>query len=722
MTSAVEIACPLADNSTSLTLAADGPGGWPVVDVRPATRISLQEAVRRVLNSKRYIGSRNKATVKTWVYGLAEKARGQADGPVMYQRCLFVPPRLHPALYELADQEHVDGSAVAELPEVKRNRGIAKRQAVLGFAAFVGTPEGKALGRTKARERFVHERADHYRYRDGEGREHVLDLSERSLHRWETLNRKGGLAALCKDGRGGAVKDDLAADAVANYWALRNDPRKFKVKHCWRVIAKEASRRGWNWFGKYGACLFWDRRNRNDRALTLNQRGDLAYAQKSGPYLEIDPESFEPGECWVGDDTTCDLWVAFPDGQIARPVLSTLMDWRSRGIVGWRLAKTGNEHGILLAFRKGCDAFGPPSVVIADNGKNYSSYLWQGGKPKRITYRRPGGLAERFDGIFARLDIRASWAIPYNPNAKARLERWFGTLEDQLVRTFPSYCGSTPEDRPEEHADLVAKAVDFDVFVAALAKWIDVYHATPHSGEGMGGLTPLQVMATRTRKRVIPDEVRDSLLAAWPRPVSLGRNGVAIRVAGAVLRFGQFEPKLLALNPKTKLRVSYDPENLDSIVVWDMEGRYVCRAEANRKFNRSVNTEALREAMRQKARAKRALREAAKVGQTLTHLRDPQELAIEALARDAERRRKPDPQPPEGGLALVPVQSPFQGAPKASEITRRAVGAEAMDDARARLEQFNRRNAAREAESREGSAWDRLTEWAEGQELEAAHG
>ena len=161
------------------------------------------------------------------------------------------------------------------------------------------------------------------------------------------------------------VRTGLASEAVALYWALRNDPRKFSLAHCHRVVADESARNAWTWHHTCTACAAWDRSTRNDRGLMLNREGDQRFTQTCGRYI-------------------------------------------------------------------------------------------------------------------------------YNPNGKARLERWFRTLEEQFCKTFPSYCGRSPEDRPDEHAKLVRHAVPFEEFEAKLRQYMAIYNDTPHSrmsahSDGFGG-------------------------------------------------------------------------------------------------------------------------------------------------------------------------------------------------------------------------------------------
>lgn len=517
----------------------------------------------------------------------------------------------------------------------------------------------------------------------------------------------------------------MSAEAVKLHWTLRHDPRQFSIRHVWRLVKLEAKENGWNYFPKYSTCAAWDKRTRNERALVLNQRGDLKYAQVAGRYIEQDAESFEPGECWVGDNTTADAWVIMPNRDICRPVGSFWMDSRSRTVVGWRFTRAASEHSLMASLGDGADRFGLPGHVIVDNGKDFTAWSFTGGKVRNCKQHRSPDTIEAAEGIFQLCAITLHPSTPYNPNSKL-IERWFRTFSEQCMKSLPSYCGGCADDRPEGHAALAAKAIPFADFIAHVAAYVDQYNNTPHTGDGMNGRTPLQVIATATTKRTMPDAVRDLCLQTWVRPLKLGRNGVRVRIAGATLGFGWDEPALRALPIGTPLRIGYDPEDLRSVTVWTLDYKFVCRARANRKFNRKVAGEDLRQALREIRAEKRALREVRKAG--LDYLRDPMERTLAALAADAAERRLPDPPGPDGGPILVPVRTPLELPSKTVQPMRKAVGdgvgaadaaavnpdADGLPDMQRRMAAFAEKSRAERAGRARESVFDRLGQFVRG--------
>jgi transposase InsO family protein len=690
-------------------IALDAAPQWRIVDHAPAGFVTMAEAVRRAKASALWPGKRNAQAIYATLYRLAGKAVDDVLSPALFNGELFIPTTLHESLHTFAVRAESDDGLLS-FPIERRNRGTARLKAIAALALFQGSPEGRALGLTEAVKEFVRRNAQGIDYNDGSGGKCKLGVSVPSLYAWKRLHETGGIVALAEDGRGGYDRRGPSQEAVDLFNTIRHDPRQFKTATAWRRVRLEARKRHWRWFESLSTCRAWDKRTRDDRALALNRRGEKHYRSSTEPYLESDPESFEPGQMWESDHTTINVWLRLANGRIVRPVLTLFLDWRSRTVVGFKLVVSGNQESILAAFGSGCRAHGVPDCVKFDNGKDFSAWAWTGGAPKRLRQGASDEFVRRIDGLAPRLGVNIQWATPYTPNAKARIERHFRTLDDQFCRVWPSYCGNTPDNRPEAHRDLVDKAVDFAEFAASLAKWIAVYNETPHSGEGMDGRTPLQVISLATRRRVLTDGQADELLAMWPKPVNVQRFGVGIRIAGTTLHFGAFEPAIRALAIGTQVRVSYDPDDLSAVKVWHVDGRFICHAQENHRFNRSLSSEQLRETLRTNRKARRAIREARKAGSA--YLGDPVAQTIAAQAADSARRRLPDPDHPEGGPNLVPVQTSIEVPSKPAERLRRVVGEpDAMSDAQERLNKLAAASAEASKRGKARSAVDPLLAW-----------
>lgn len=681
---------------------------WREVTSPPPGYIDLREAVRRAAASDHYTGSRKPLTVKMWLYRLAEQSRGEPVCAVMVAGKLYLPTSLHPALH-IAPPAATADDMLASLRDGPRHRAALKLAALRDLDAFARSPEGRALGRVRSRAEFCSRRAGAYSYREGRQRKQ-LALTVRSLERWESLYRHGGLSALAADGRGSGGGSAISQAAVDLFNALYHSPKKQAIARIHYQVAAESERRGWQWFNTLAACRAWARRAIDQRAAVLFRDGEEAYRKKCEPYITPDPESFAPGACWMSDHSAANCWVRLANGRVVRPFLTVWQDWRTRTIVDATLGVVGTQEQILVSFRNAARAYGLPETVQLDNGKDYSSYLWTGGRPKRMRHKAPADLNDRVGGLFNLLSINCTWGQPYNPNSKARVEAWFRHF-DAFCKLFDSYCGNAPENRPDAHTALVERAVGIDEFRTKLAEWVDVYNNAPHGASDMHGFTPLQALSQAPSKRVLTDAQADALLCCWPREVKVQRNGVTIRIAGEALTYGRFDAALQRLAIGTPVRVAYDPTDHSSVSVWSVDGKFICRAEENHGFNRSVSNEELREAHREKSRAKRALRAARDAGRI--HLTDAYTMALAGQHAAAAKSRLPDP-PTGEGPALKPVQTAIEAPSKERQDLRRRAGSpDVIADAQQRLADFAKRSAADRKQRRAQPPVDPLVAWAQ---------
>ena len=646
---------------------------WPQVESRPALYLPMAEAVRRARNSQHYVGSRKAETLRWWVRNVASKCTTVDRPIVMYGRALYVHPQAHPAFCEIAAAVPVTDEFSRQPPH-RRNRALAKQRAILDLDGYL--KRNAWMGKTKATRQFVAEHKGNYCF-DGRGQSRTLAIGVRSLYRWRELYDGGGLSALVMDRRGTGGARRLSREASEFYLYLRNDPRKYSVAHCHRMVRHESDQQGWDWFETEAACRRWDQETRDPEALTFNREGERKWRARFAPKMMPDPESFGPGEYWEGDHSTFNVWVRWHDGKIIRPILTLWLDWRSRAVVGYRVVRDGSQDSILCAFRDGALRYGLPKRLIIDTGKDYSAYTFTGGAPKARRFQQVTlAQQKRFGGIFPMMQIDARWAPPYCPNSKARVERFFGTLDDQFSRMLPSYCGKTPDNRPGAHAAIAARAIEIDDLRFRLDQWIKHYNEErPHGGEGMDGYTPVQVMQTASQKRVLLEEHAKQLYAVWKQPISKTANGLRLTIRGAAVYYGFRDRCIQDLKHGTRVHVCYDPDDVTSVQVWHDDGRYIGEARWHERTSRAVSSDVLSDHTKQIKRRKKAMADARRMFYTGNAHSDPAAAALAAQIAAASKSRKPDPTPPEGGPALQPVQPTIE-IPKRR---RREILAEPID-------------------------------------------
>jgi hypothetical protein len=288
-------------------------------------------------------------------------------------------------------------------------------------------------------------------------------------------------------------------------------------------------------------------------------------------------------------------------------------------------------------MRKGLDQYGPPESVKIDNGRDYDSEMWTGTTKNRRRLLRKGYLDEpAVMGLYAMMNIAVSFAIPYHPQSKP-IERWFDTLDMQFTKAMDTYCGKDTARKPEGLGDYLKtnKAIENALTLETLAPLVDryiaAYNATAHTGAGMDGRSPNEVMALRENRRVIDAESLDLICRVWSGELTVGKNGVKFKD----IWFGQYDTNLLYRQGR-KVRVSYDPQDLSSVHVYDATTwHFITIAEQARMIAYGVKAdeEALRAAMAEKARCRKILKSHRSASRTANM--DLVDLAIEAMQAKA---------------------------------------------------------------------------------------
>jgi hypothetical protein len=513
-----------------------------------------------------------------------------------------------------------------------------------------------------------------------------ISLSRSTLYRWHRQFRDEGRAGLL-DGRGapdsaddGAAGDDPFLSYVRALWLA---PGKPAARSCWFAGKQRAVDNGWAWKAYRTTARYL--KSIPDRAKVKLREGSDAYTAKCEPSIERDYTTLHTNEQWVGDHHQFDV-VVNDRGRTVRPWLTAWMDMRSRMIVGYCIyPHDPNQNSILSALRAGILEHGIPDLLYVDNGKDFDSYAFHG-RTKR--QRRRGRVqldAAHAKGILGQLGCEARFCWAYHGQSKP-IERWFRTVEDRFGKTFATYCGNKPENRPEQHADRVARgeAVDLTDFVAEFARWIEVdYHAAPHLGHGMDGRSPTQVFQASWNghpKRTASRDLLDLLLAKPQKPVKVGKNGV--RWAG--LTYGQYEP---ALNERwgQEVYLRVDERDVTSVQVWSPDDRFICLAACNEKVPANATEQQKREATARKKHASKLHRQYRRARLSIGD--STADYMIRGAAEEHARNRPATPpDAPTGPTAIKPLRTPFEvelvkvqrEREARREPDRIAVGAESM--------------------------------------------
>lgn len=514
------------------------------------------------------------------------------------------------------------------------------------------------------------------------------NISARTLFRWRRIFREQGLRGLVDTrGRNASGCSPISTGAFEYFTSLYLVPQQPSMRLCWQMLRyiNKSENRDWT-VPDYRRMCEYAKKHIPYPSAVLHREGLEAYSAKCGPHVLTDPDSVEPGECWVGDHHELNIMIRHR-GKWERPWITAWEDMASRMIVGWHFSIQPNQTTVLRATKRGVEKYGPPRWVKIDNGRDYDSEMWTGETKmsrKRRKKLRAGYLDERMcAGLYGMLDITVSFAIPYNARAK-RIERFFDTLDRQFCKMLPTYCGKDSGRKPEDlnvylqTTEAIENAHDIESLAEVGGRYIEAYNNAVHTGEGMDGRTPAEVMASRTSRSMLEEGILDLLLRVWSGERVVGRNGIKFRGVW----FGQYDHKLLMLQGK-KVRVSYDPDDLRYLYVYDAATfKLIAVVEQARlmAYGGAVADDDLREAMRQQRHARRVAKQF-RPAQRVANMALT-DLAIEAVRDGGGTPSKHTPARQVVG-SIHGVRTPLDGQAKAHKreqrVLKKAVGAESRE-------------------------------------------
>ncbi len=510
-------------------------------------------------------------------------------------------------------------------------------------------------------------------------------ISVRSMARWWREFNQAGVAGLVdRYAAPAGSESNRSPEAVEWFYELYHCLNKLAVQTCHEMTLREARRKRWAWPSSYTATTSW-LRTHDDLSLTyLMREGKEAWAHRYLPHLELDYSKLEPGEMFVCDHTPCDFWVTYKDRQI-RPWLTAIQDLKSRCIVGHHVGPTPHQDAILSALRMAFRDWAIPRVLKIDNGKDFASKAIVGvtkkerarlrkalGPDWQQAFKRGEHLVDctdpRWLGITGELDIAVSYALPYSPQSKATLERWFRTFEEQHGKTYATYTGNRPGSRPEALDEILsdpASVPSMEDAQTRIGEYLDIYHRSVH---GTLGQTPLAVWHTATRLRRAVDAELAALVGVRGL-YKVGANGISLRVGGATLTYGA---KSAALKRYVGRKVLIGLDSNDLSHVWAYtpdEGRHkiIARLEPNERIEPYTCADDAREAIADKKREQAIMHKASR-----SYANRTKTVAQRASEHARAKRGELMATGTEGGHPaprIVPVHTGFESVSNASRST-----------------------------------------------------
>lgn len=285
----------------------------------------------------------------------------------------------------------------------------------------------------------------------------------------------------------------------------------------------------------------------------------------------------------MADGHTADFYVQHPiHGQRFRPEITSVIDVRTRRLVGWSAGLVEATEGTIDAARHAFTTAGVCEEWYVDRGKGFNNRV--------------------LDQMFALLDVEKTNSLPYNSQARGVVERLHRTVWVDGGRFLPTFVG---KDMDAEAAKRVLKKVDKDIkatggspllmswtaFLAWAQEQVDRYNNHEHSsldkvpGESRR-MSPNETWAVAAQGLDIRVEDPNDPSLWRPRDkrtVSRGEVDLLTNV--------YFSPALEAHHGE-KVSVAYDIHDPQTVWVSTLDGRFICEAKffANKSGYRAVSS------------------------------------------------------------------------------------------------------------------------------------
>lgn len=334
---------------------------------------------------------------------------------------------------------------------------------------------------------------------------------------------------------------------------------------------------------------------------TLGRKGKRAFQEQYGLYIPRTYQDLRSREIFCGDHHEFDLFVYSASGKLFRPWLSAWLDLKTEVLPGWFISERPNSSTIALAYRhavlpKRDKIMGLSESIYVDNGRDYRSHYLEGGSRYRgkidlgttELFARAHGVRtvgeETMEGLWRGLGVEARHCLPANPQAKP-IERFFGTVERDLIQDLPGWCGNSVDCRPtdvlkpllKQHEEWVGGRRDETPFLhiaefsLRFEAWLhERYLRTAHARLGV---SPLEAYEREYGRPVVPSERALDILLMRAERRSVRRNGIEM-----FERNRWYWAEELAGRAGTCVEVRWDPRELGKILVYTDQG-FLCEAK-----------------------------------------------------------------------------------------------------------------------------------------------
>lgn len=411
-------------------------------------------------------------------------------------------------------------------------------------------------------------------------------VSARTLERWLGQYRASGWWGLLPVPTDTLTATEVSSDvaAVLGHYLTR-DAQFRNLSQAAIEVTKQLGQPYDTWKQLYA---------RARRALPKVDKIDLIKARSTGaqraaqlPFKRRDTSMLKPLDVWLIDGHTFKAKVRHPDhGAPFAPEVTLVIDAATRLVCGWSVSLSENVTAVGDALRHAVGQHGIPAIIYSDNGA--------------------GETAKQMDcpisGIVARLGSDHRTGIPGHPQGHGLIERSWRTHMINCARQFGSYQGKdvdagtfrkaaaelVKEQRALKRAENTGEVIQLNTKAPSWKQFIDAVEASVAEYNNQHRHRALP--KTEAGLRMTPAEAWTSMLDLEQQH-RLGDLELRMLFMPAMLRTAKrgevtflnqvyFSRDLMAVDGQ-QVQVRYDIHNPSFVLIFSLEGQYVCEATWN---------------------------------------------------------------------------------------------------------------------------------------------
>ena len=403
-----------------------------------------------------------------------------------------------------------------------------------------------------------------------------VGVSTGTIWSWDSLARGARdddrLPKLAPRRKGGGRESEIDPRAWSFFKSDYLRPERPTIAACYDRLKLAAAANGWTNLPHQKTFQRRIEREVPIQVVTLQREGQDALRRTLPPQKRTVAE-LHAMELVNIDGHRWDVFVAWPDGTVSRPMMVAIQDVYSRKMLAWRIGQTESAVLTRLAFADLFRVWGVPKGCLLDNGRAFASKWITGGAKTRFRFKI---REEDPTGLLPALGVNPHWATPYRGQSKP-IERYFQLVCEHGAKhpAFAgAYTGNKPDAKPENYG---ASAVPLDVFVRIAGQVLAANNAKIGRRTEMarGRSYDLAFEESYARSpigKATTEQLRLALLAA--DHVSTDRR------SGAITLFGNsyWTSELQAIAGQ-RVVVRFDPDDLQTDVhVYAADGRYLATA------------------------------------------------------------------------------------------------------------------------------------------------